>query len=206
MKKVLLTGFEPFGDYEFNPTMDIVDWNNGRTITGAEEIIGMVLPATYFGPFLKVSKFIDEEKPNSIISLGLSSSIRSIHIETLFINKMLSKYSDAHGYKPNGVPIDKSIGSLKTLTPLIETLMLKERLMNNGIVSKISKDAGTFICNSLGYQLTKKITDQNLPIKFIFIHIPWTVDYKSKIQLEKGKQFIKKEIVYNTIDTLIKYI
>ena len=206
MKKVLITGFEPFGDYKFNPTMDIVDWNNGRTITGAEEIIGMVLPATYFGPFLKVSKFIDEEKPDAIISLGLSSSIHSIRIETLFRNKMFSKYSDARGYKPNGVRIDKSIGSTKTLTPLIETLMLKEQLMNNGIVPEISKDAGTFICNSLGYQITKKITDQNLPIKYIFIHIPWTDDYKSRVQLEPGKIFLEKEVVYNAIDILIKYI
>lgn len=206
MKKVLITGFEPFGDYEFNPTMDIVHWNNGRTITGAEEIIGMVLPATYFDPFLKVSKFIDEEKPDAIISLGLSSSIHSIRIETLFQNKMWSKYRDADGYKPNGVRINKKRGAVKNITPCSDTPLLSEELKMNNIVSEISQDAGTFICNSLAYLTTCKIIDEQLPIKNMFIHIPWTDDYKSRVSLKHYKIFLEKDIVYNAIDTLIKYI
>jgi pyrrolidone-carboxylate peptidase len=71
---------------------------------------------------------------------------------------------------------------------------------------EVSANADNFICNSLGYLTTKKILDNNLNIRNMFIHIPWTDNYKDKIVLEPGKIFLEKEKVYTAIKLLIKNI
>jgi hypothetical protein len=40
----------------------------------------------------------------------------------------------------------------------------------------------------------------------MFIHIPWTDDYKNKINLEPSKIFLEKEKYYQAIELLIKNI
>lgn len=206
MKKVIVTGFEPFGSYKFNPTKELAEWNDMRTVTGKERIIGIVLPCTYRGAFEKLSKIIDEEKPDAIISTGLSSTVGGIRIETRFRNRMLSKYADANGYKPKGIRINRKRGAYNELTPFCDHTFFRKTLDGKGIPVEVSQDANTFICNSLGYLTTQKILSEHLPIRNMFIHIPWTDEYKDRVNLEPGKIFLPADVTYTAIDILVEHI
>jgi len=207
MKKVILTGFQPFGGYKYNPTEDSAKYFNRLGFIEGIKVIALVLPCTYFGAFQILSKVINQEKPNAIISTGLSSGVKGVRIETTFHNIMNSKYPDAEGRAPDGLPICDKPSAKDFLMTNADNVYLANVLKSNGIPIELSIEADGFICNSLGYLTTKKILKNSYPlIKNMFIHIPWTDDYKNKIILEPSKIFLEKEKYYQAIKLLIKNI
>ncbi|MFA6251018.1 MAG: hypothetical protein WC603_00085 [Candidatus Paceibacterota bacterium] len=206
-KKVILTGFLPFGGYKFNPTEDSTIYFDNIGIVSGVQVIGLILPCTYFGAFQVLSKVMNKEQPDAVISTGLSSSVKGIRLETTFHNIMNGKYPDADGMKPNGLPLWDKPYAKEYLMATADNIHLANILKSNGIPTEISIDADGFICNSLGYLTTKKILKNSFfSVKNIFIHVPWTDDYKSKINLEEGKIFLAKDKLYKGIELLIKNI
>jgi pyroglutamyl-peptidase len=207
MKKVILTGFEPFGDYEFNPTKESTEYFNSVGVVSGVKVIGLVLPCTYFGAFHLLSRTMEEENPDAVISVGLSSSVKAIRIETTFRNLMNGKYPDSKGNTPKNLPLCDGPNAKEFLSSTANNIYLANLLHSKDLPVEISGDADSFICNSLGYQTSKKIlSNQFYSMRNMFIHIPWTDDYKDKIQLESTKIFLEKEKYYRAIELLIKYI
>ena len=186
--------------------MELAKWNKKRVVYG-NEIIGIVLPCTYFGAFNELSKIIFEEKPDAIISTGLSSSIHRIRIETTFRNLMSNdKYKDNDGLMLIDKKINESTGAQEFICSTADNSGLAKILEFNNIPNELSTDASGFICNSLAYLTTQMILSENLQIKNMFIHTPWTNDYREKIQLDEGKIFLEKDLLYRAIDLLIEHI
>lgn len=206
MKKVILTGFEPFGGYKYNPTEDSTKYFDKKVVSGIK-VKGLVLPCTYFGAFKILSNVINREKPDAIISTGLASSVKGIRIETTFHNIMNGKYPDADGKIPNGLPIWDKPFAKDYLIATADSVYLANVLRSNGIPVELSMDAEGFICNSLGYLTTKKILQKSfLSTINMFIHVPWNDDYDDKIILEPSKIFMGKDKYYEAIELLIKNI
>lgn len=206
MKKIIITGFGPFGPYQFNPTEDLARFYNGKVINNIE-IIGVVLPCTYYGGFEMLSKIIDEVHPEAIISTGFSSSAKEIRIETTFRNVMNGKYPDADGYMPRNIPIDKEFFTGHKLSSVSDSLYLEKILNLHQIPVELSENADSFFCNSLGWLTSKKLRKHPVfHISNMFIHIPCTDDYQHKVDLGPDKIFLEKETLHNAIDLLIQCI
>ncbi len=200
MKRAILTGFEPFGPYKFNPTQDVAKEYDGTNLKGIE-IVGLVLPCTYYGAFEKLSGQIEEFSPDIILSTGLASSIPGFRLELLGKNVMNGKYPDADGKKPENEPIIKS-GKAKYRTNC-DIIHLAEKFEDASLTVDISSDAEEFICNSLIYLTSRRIRDGGLQIKNAFLHTPWTDDYTNKIKLEQNKITVKKEDLKKGIEALL---
>lgn len=71
MTKLLVTGFEPFLHYKINPTMQIVENLDGETI-GDYRIVGRILSVDFQQSAEQLKQYIEEVKPQIIISLGLA--------------------------------------------------------------------------------------------------------------------------------------
>ncbi|MFP4567714.1 MAG: hypothetical protein ACLFN8_02100 [Candidatus Woesearchaeota archaeon] len=203
MNQIILTGFEPFGPYKFNPVEESTKYFDGKT-TNNYNIKGLVLPCTYFGAFEVLKKAINELKPKAIISTGLSSSVKGIRFETTGRNIMNGKYPDANEYNPKGLHI------IKEGTEFLNTNAPNHKLANilhaENIPTEMSANADSFICNSLIYLTTNYLQTNKSNIKNAFIHIPWTDNYKDKIKLEPHKIMITQEELYHSIDSIIKNI
>ena len=85
MKKLLLTGFEPFLTNPINPTMDIVQALNGKTI-GQYEVVGHVLSVDFQKAPEQFLNLIEEVQPTIIVSLGLAAGISKISPERAAIS------------------------------------------------------------------------------------------------------------------------
>jgi len=203
MKRTILTGFEPFGPYQYNPVQDTTKEYNGKRL-GDVEVVGLVVPCTYYGAFELLSKKIDELSPDIVLGSGLASRIQRIRLETIGRNVMNGKYADADGKKPNNEPIVP--GGKLWYPTTSDNIILANSLYEAEIPAEVSIDADGFICNSLIYLTAKKISDGNLPIRFAFFHTPWTEDYLDKINLEQGKVTIKKSDLRKTIEILVKEV
>jgi len=203
MKQIILTGFEPFGPYKFNPVEESTKYFSNKQI-GEYKIRGIVLPCTYLGGFHILKRFISETNPSAIISTGLSSSVKGIRFETTGRNVMNGKYPDAKGYNPKGIRIIK--GGKEFLNTNSDNSSLANILYKKGIPTEISADADTFICNSLIYLTNDYLQRNDSEIKNVFIHTPWTENYKAKVEIEPHKTVIPQQTLYNSIETIIKNI
>ena len=85
MKKLLLTGFEPFLQFKINPTDEIVKSLNGKTI-GDYEIIGVTLPVDYEKSEQQILHTIEQVNPDAVVSLGLAAGRFKITPERIAIN------------------------------------------------------------------------------------------------------------------------
>jgi len=203
MEQIILTGFEPFGPYKFNPTKEsTINFDN--KIIDNYKVSGVVLPCTYFGAFEILKKLILEIKPVAIISTGLSSSVKGIRFESTSINCMDGKYADANGDIPKGEPLIKN--GKEFLSTNSNNFNLVNILHKFDIPCELSTNADKFICNSLIY-LTTNYLQKNIPdIKNVFFHTPWTENYASLIELEPNKIMIPKKKLYHSIELVIKNV
>lgn len=167
MKKILLTGFEPFLQFKSNPTMDIVSALNGVIMDGFE-IIGKTFVVDFQQSAKQFNEAVQEVQPHIILSLGLAGGRSKITPERIAIN-VKDGVADNNGY----TPIDEVIypgeadGYFSTLPIREITNALKEA----GIPASISNTAGAYLCNNIMYEGLRYAKSQK-SVMSGFIHIP----------------------------------
>lgn len=204
MKKIILTGFEPFGPYKYNPTQQSTLDFHGK-IFGDRKVVGLVLPSVYNAWGWLASTILHNSDAHAIISTGLASSAQGIRIESTFRNTMNGKYPDADGYAPKNIPVTKE-NVPYTVRSKAPHKRLFRLLLENNIPSERSDDADNFICNSLGYMTSVAMRNAGYINRNLFIHIPWTTPYQDKVLLDPGKIFLDHELYYKGLELLIKNI
>ena len=168
MKKLLITGFEPFLDYTVNPTMKIVEELDGTTI-GDYRIVGKIMPVDFNASGAALLNFLAEENPDAVVSLGLAAGRYKITPERIAIN-VKDGAADNEGNKPIDEPIRKD-GEAAYLSTLPIRKMV-DSLLANGLPADISNTAGAYLCNNVMYEGLHfaKMYKPELPTGFI--HIP----------------------------------
>jgi len=102
--RVLVTGFEPFGDDRINPSELIVKHLNGCEIAGAT-IIGRVLPCVFGESSRELRRLIDEMDPSAVLCLGQAGGREGITLERVALNVDDARLADNAG----GRPIDAAV-------------------------------------------------------------------------------------------------
>lgn len=168
MKKLLLTGFEPFLDYTVNPTMKIVEELDGAVL-GNYQIIGRIMAVDFNSSGTALLGFIEEENPDAVISLGLAAGRYKITPERVAIN-VKDGAVDNEGNKPVDEPIREE-GEPAYLSALPIRKMV-DSLLANGLPATISNTAGAYLCNNVMYEGLHYAKTNNPELKTGFIHIP----------------------------------
>lgn len=204
MKKIILTGFEPFGPYQYNPTKQSTEDFNGKTF-GDRTVIGLVLPSVYSAWGHLASTILHNSDAYAIISTGLSSSVQGIRIESTFRNTMNGKYADANGYAPKNMPVlnENVPYTIHSKAPHKKLLHL---LLENNVPAERSNDADNFICNALGYMTSVAMRNSGYINRNLFVHIPWTTFYQDKVPHVTGKIFLDHDLYYKGLELLIRNI
>jgi len=171
--KVLITGFEPFGGDNKNPTEIIAKTLNGKVINGAQ-IIGKILPVSVKRAGPKLGRILNELKPDVVINLGLAPTYSNIAVERVALNILDARIPDNDGYQPIDEPIEKD-ASIAYFATLPVRAIVKE-LRDNGIPAVISYSAGTYLCNYVMFKTLHYSKLHDYPKKAGFIHVPYTPD------------------------------
>ena len=194
MKKILLTGFDPFGEEDMNPATEVLKSFKQKNIKNYE-IETIEIPTVYKKSFEKIKKEINKIQPDVVISLGQAGGRTDISIERVAINLDDYKIEDNEGNKP----VDEII-SPDGKNAYFSTLPIKkmvENIKKEKIPAEISNSAGTFVCNHVMYCVLDYVNTNDLDIKAGFIHIPFlpsqVVDKKNKasMSLETIKKGLK---------------
>ena len=168
MKKLLLTGFEPFLSFTVNPTMKIVEDLDGE-IVGDFEVIGKVMTVDFASSGQQLLEHIEATDPDVVISLGLAGGRYKITPERIAINCKDGE-ADNKGYRPIDEPIHENgqAGYMSTLPirKMVDTLIEK------GYPAEISNTAGTYLCNNVMYEGLHYAAHYKPSMRSGFIHIP----------------------------------
>lgn len=201
--RILITGFEPFGCEQMNPSFEAIQLLPATICGGA--IIKAKIP-TVFGKATSImEQLIEQHQPDIVINVGQAGGRNSISFERIAINIDDAKIPDNEGNQPLDCVIQKN-GASAYFTQLPIKAMLRA-LTEEGIPATVSNTAGTFVCNHIMYQVQYLIQTRYPTLQAGFIHVPYVLEQKTLsnqaaffLPLETIAAGIKKAIA-----TIIEY-
>jgi len=167
--KLLITGFDPFGNENINPAWEAVKLLPSK-IEGVE-VIKLQIPTVFKKSINTILEGVKKHKPDVIICVGQAGGRYDLTIERVAINLDDARIKDNEGNQP----IDESIyvdGQDAYFTSLPLKAMVKE-IQKNNIPSSISNTAGTYVCNHVMYGVLYHIEKYAITKKSGFIHVPF---------------------------------
>lgn len=167
MKKLLITGFDPFDGAAINPSWEAVKLLPERI--GEYELHKIQIP-TVFG--LAAQTVLDkaaEIYPDVIISVGQAGGRAAVTPERIGINVRDARISDNAGISPK----EESIvpGGPDGLFATVPVKAMVTAITDAGLPAAVSNTAGTFVCNDVLYTLLHHY--QNTGVRCGFIHVPY---------------------------------
>tara|TARA_Y100001980_G_C14556128_1_gene346539 strand:- start:6073 stop:7056 length:984 start_codon:yes stop_codon:yes gene_type:complete len=195
---VLLTGFEPFDNSNYNISEEVT-----KLITDFDFkeffLTSKILTVDNNGA-LFVSKLIKKERFDCIIHLGYSSKATKINLESRAKNLISMRIKDNSGRK-----ILNSKVILNSKPEYFSTINLPQLLDARSLECVISNDAGEFICNEAYYYTLNTIYTNKILDRFgrllpcIFIHLPSQkfipIENQIKTILELVKAVVNRKIL-----------
>jgi len=166
-KKVLLTGFEPFGGASFNPSGAVVQEIAKHGVHGVE-IITAILPVEFKRSAEALIDLIRTHQPSVVISLGQAEGRDFIGPEQVAINLADARIADNAGVKLKNQPINEAAADGYFSTLPIRAIV--DAISALGISAKVSYSAGAFICNEIFFTAQSFLQDSKVISGFI--HLP----------------------------------
>lgn len=179
MKTLLLTGFEPFLEYTVNPTMRVAEKLDGEQV-GEYRIASRILPVDFNQSGELILQWIEELKPDAVVSLGLAAGRYKITPERVALN-VKDGDADNEGYQPVDEPISEQ-GPDAYLSTL-PVRKMTQALLQAGLPAEISNTAGAYLCNNIMYEGLHYAATNKPEMLSGFIHIP--ADHQ--LAIEHGK-------------------
>ncbi|MCM3118419.1 pyroglutamyl-peptidase I [Neobacillus sp. MER 74] len=200
MKKILITGFDPFGGEPVNPAHEAVKLLQGKEIAGSE-VITREIPTVFGKAITSLKEAIAELNPDIVICVGQAGGRATITPERVAINVDDARIPD----NENNQPIDKEIvpgGPTAYFSKLPVKAMVK-KMTENGIPASVSNTAGTFVCNHIFYGLMNLIETSSKDIRGGFIHIPFIPE---QIVRNPGQPSMSLELIVKGLELSIEAV
>lgn len=160
---VVISGFEHYDDVSVNPSYEVPRILSEQGVGGLDgvglSISTVGLPVSFSKAWPLLSETIEEAKPDIVIATGLKRAARGVLLERCATNIMDSSKPDVDNAAPSLVSIDPD-GPAAYWTRLPLRAILGE-FTHDSIPATLSSDAGTFVCNSLFYNLLNWASSQD---------------------------------------------
>ena len=167
MKKLLITGFDPFDGATINPSWEAVKLLPDQI--GDYELHKLQIP-TVFGLAPKtVLAEAEKIQPDVIISVGQAGTRPAVTPERIGINVRDARITDNAGISPKDEPIVP--GGPDGLFSTLPVKAMIAAITEAGLPAAISNTAGTFVCNDCLYSLLHHYAGTET--RCGFIHVPW---------------------------------
>ncbi|MFC7157698.1 pyroglutamyl-peptidase I [Halomarina halobia] len=202
MTTLLLTGYEPFGEYETNPTSRLVEALDG-TKTGEATVVGRELPVVFDDALPALRGYLEEHEPVAVLSTGLMPGRAVLTVERVGINvRDYDGVPDNTGAEPVDQPVDLEGPDAYFATLPVRELV--EELQAVGVPARISNTAGTHLCNNILYATRHHIETNGLSIRSGFVHTPFSHEQVARRGTDDpSMQF---ETMRTGIETMLRYL
>jgi pyroglutamyl-peptidase len=177
MKRVLLTGFEPFAGASLNPSEQIVNALKAREIEGVE-LHTAVLPVVFTESSELLRHLIRLHNPEVVICLGQAEGRSEVSFERVAINLDDARLADNAGRVVLDQPVVAGGASAHFTTLPVKEMVAAVRA--EGIAAGLSTSAGTFVCNHIFYAMQYALAET--AVLSGFIHVPLMTEQASDFE------------------------
>lgn len=167
MKRLLITGFDPFGGESVNPSWIAV--NQLPDHIGEWELIKLQIPTIFGTAAESVLSAALSIQPDVILCIGQAGGRNAVTPEVVAINLREARIPDNAGQQPVITPVvaDGPAAYFSTV-PVREMIAA---ISDIGLAASLSYSAGAFVCNDVLYTLLHHF--RNTPTRVGFIHVPY---------------------------------
>ncbi len=163
---IIVTGFEPFGGDDINPSQELI-----KTLQQSQpDHVFEVLATEYDFAGTRICQLIDEHAPTAVIMLGLSGEATSIKLERVALNIDDAPLADNSGDLRKGQAIKP--GAALALQTHIDLPVVQAELRSHGHDVVISNHAGAYICNHIYYCALDHLNAKGSDTPCVFVHVP----------------------------------
>ena len=167
--KILVTGFDPFGGETVNPAYEAVKLLPD-TIGGAQ-IFKLEIPTVFSLSGPAVEEGIKKYQPDVVLCVGQAGGRASISVEKVAINFVDARIPDNNGEQPLDEPLQADGPAAYFSTLPVKAMV--QHVKDAGLPCYLSFTAGTYVCNSIMYNVLY-ICEKRYPgIRAGFIHVPY---------------------------------
>ena len=167
--KLLITGFDPFGGEQINPSIEAV--KRLPDVICGTQIIKLEVPTEKTRSLPVIESAILEHDPDMILSVGQAGGRADITVERVGLNVDDYRIPDNAGDQP----VDEKIVAEGPDAYFVNLPIKKmvEYIRRKGIPASVSNTAGTFVCNHVIYGVRHLIETKYPGKRSGFIHIPF---------------------------------
>ena len=166
MKKLLITGFEPFGNCPKNPSWMAVEALPEQV--GEYSLKKLSLPTVFGKAGETVLEAAKAWEPDVILCIGQAGGRDAVTPERIAVNIRDARIPDNAGNQPVGEFVVKEGPAAYFATvPVLEMAGAMEK---RGIPATVSNSAGAFVCNDTFYGLLHAYAGTKTRVGFI--HVP----------------------------------
>lgn len=167
--KVLVTGFDPFGKETINPAFEAVKLLPD-VIAGAE-VIKVEIPTSFKRSAEAVEAAIMQHMPDIVVNVGQAGGASCVKIEQTAVNLAQASIPDNDGDQPAGVKLrEDGENAYFSMLPIHAA---QKKVREDKLPCHISYSAGTYVCNSVMYNVLYLINKKQLNIRGGFVHVPY---------------------------------
>lgn len=167
MKKLLITGFDPFGGETINPSWEAVKLL--PEFVGEYEVHKMEIPTVVALAAKIVLEKAEEVHPDVILCIGQAGGRSAVTPERIGINIRSARLLDNAGNQPVEQTIvpDGPDGIFST----VPVAKMAQAIQDAGLLGAVSNTAGAFVCNDTLYLLLHHYAGTDVRVGFI--HVPY---------------------------------
>ena len=192
MKKLLVTGFDPFGGESVNPAREAV--LRLPDAVGGYEITKLEIPTVFGLAAETVLQAAEELCPHAILCVGQAGGRSAVTPEMVAINLREASIPDNAGNIPVNTPVIENAPAAYFATLPVRDMV--QAVKECGIPCTLSYSAGTFVCNDLLYTLLHRYRDTDVRVGFV--HIPYLPE-----QAREGKPSMEPDAVVEALTAMI---
>lgn len=166
-RKLLITGFNPFGGANINPAWEAVKLLPDRI--GDFTLCKLEIPTVFGLAAERVLEKAAEFQPDVILCIGQAGGRASVTPERIAVNIRDAKIPDNAGNQPCGeFVVPEGPAAYFATVPVAE---IAQAIREAHIPGTVSNSAGAFVCNDTLYALLHHFAGTS--VKVGFIHVPW---------------------------------
>lgn len=172
---VLLTGFDPFGGDQVNPSWEIARALHRRQVAG-HRVQAAQLPTRFGASVRQLHALLAEHRPALVVCLGLAAGRAALSLERIAINVDDARIADNAGAQPIDTPV--VAGAPAAYFSTLPIKAMRQALLAAGVPAEVSQTAGTFVCNHVFYALMHALATRRALARTRggFIHVPLLAD------------------------------
>jgi pyroglutamyl-peptidase len=186
---ILLTGFEPFGGSDVNPSIEACRRLEGRTFNGHRVAVEEI-PLQYAEVRPRLVDAVERHSPSAVVCTGQSGAA-TINVERVAINVADARTPYNCGDRPRDRVIVEG-GPAAYFTGLPYRRLLKA-LEEAGVPCSLSNSAGTYGCNHVFYEVMHHLSVNGVDVPAGFIHVP-----------SLPEQVVEKKTSSMSLDTTVR--